>query len=333
MKKDLEKRKICFAVDSSSLLDERYFKEFLSQYEVYFISCEEEFKINLFERPYIILQNNFISNYRKVKSFLKNNDVKILCDLAKNKNSLLFLAALNANILKKVSVVLEDKIYSTTKLNKYIYSKLTDVFFVSNNIKISDFNQYYSKYISFNFNDCENSLIEKLINTFNKPLPDLKTNLNNPIIKWIWIHIKKYNHNKYWKRRFFVSNRNYKNKIKKYYYFIYIKKIDTKHLCSFGTEINGGANFKTPPILPHGPSGIIIGHDCIIGENSTIYHQVTIMHGNVVLGDNVTVGAGAKILPNVKIGNNCKIGANCIVTNDVPDNATVVMQKPRIIIK
>ena len=28
-----------------------------------------------------------------------------------------------------------------------------------------------------------------------------------------------------------------------------------------------------------------------------------------------------------------KVGANCIVFQDIPDNATVVLEKPRIIIK
>ena len=50
-------------------------------------------------------------------------------------------------------------------------------------------------------------------------------------------------------------------------------------------------------------------------------------------GDNRLKGAGAKIIGNVKIGNNVRIGANCCVTVDVPDNATVVMDKPRIIIR
>lgn len=45
------------------------------------------------------------------------------------------------------------------------------------------------------------------------------------------------------------------------------------------------------------------------------------------------IGAGAKIIGKVKIGSNVKIGANCIVVEDIPDNATVVMHKPRIIIK
>ena len=33
------------------------------------------------------------------------------------------------------------------------------------------------------------------------------------------------------------------------------------------------------------------------------------------------------------IGNRLKIGAGCIVAVDIPDDATVVMEKPRIIIK
>lgn len=92
-------------------------------------------------------------------------------------------------------------------------------------------------------------------------------------------------------------------------------------------------NLLPPPELPHGLNGIVIGHDAIIGSNCCIYQQVTISHGNVRIGDNVIIGAGAKILPNVTIGNNCKVGANCVVVKDIPDNATVVLQKPRIIVK
>lgn len=57
------------------------------------------------------------------------------------------------------------------------------------------------------------------------------------------------------------------------------------------------------------------------------------MGGGISIGDNVMIGAGAKIIGKVKIGSNVKIGANWIVVEDIPDNATVVMHKPRIIIK
>ena len=91
-------------------------------------------------------------------------------------------------------------------------------------------------------------------------------------------------------------------------------------------------NLLLPPHLPHGLNGIIVGHDAIIGRDCTIFQQVTIAHGGVRIGDNVLIGAGAKILPQVSIGNNVKIGANCVVVEDIPDNATVVLPKPRIII-
>ena len=35
---------------------------------------------------------------------------------------------------------------------------------------------------------------------------------------------------------------------------------------------------------------------------------------------------------NVKVGNNAPIGANCVVTENVPDNATVVAAYPRILL-
>ena len=45
------------------------------------------------------------------------------------------------------------------------------------------------------------------------------------------------------------------------------------------------------------------------------------------------IGAGAKIIGNIRIGNNVRIGANAIVVDDVPDDCTVVMNKPRVIVR
>ena len=97
-----------------------------------------------------------------------------------------------------------------------------------------------------------------------------------------------------------------------------------------------GASFASIPYLPHGLYGIIVSHNATIGSNVTIFHRVTIGEGDngaPTIGNNVLIGAGAIILGNITVGNNAKIGAGCIVTKDVPDNATVVMEAPRIIFK
>ena len=142
-----------------------------------------------------------------------------------------------------------------------------------------------------------------------------------------------YNHKKYWKRRSYVIDPSKRNFLLKLYYYFYIKRVDSKHLSSFGCFINSGANFSTPPLLPHGPNGIIIGHDAIIGSNVVIHQQVTISHGGCIIGDNVVLGAGCKVLRGVRIGNNSRIGANAIVVEDIPDDSTCVLQKPRIIVR
>ncbi|MDD6150470.1 MAG: DapH/DapD/GlmU-related protein [Bacteroides sp.] len=43
------------------------------------------------------------------------------------------------------------------------------------------------------------------------------------------------------------------------------------------------------------------------------------------------IGSNSYISPGVIIGDNVRIGANCVVVENIPANATVVMQKPRII--
>lgn len=145
---------------------------------------------------------------------------------------------------------------------------------------------------------------------------------------------KGYDHKKYWHRRTMVTNPKSRIWLPiKLYYMFYIKRQDGKHGCSFGTLWNGGAKFLTPPNLPHGPYGIIVGNDAVVGRDCRIFHQVTIAGGNVVIGNNVELGAGAKVLPNVSIGNFCHVGANAVVVENMPDYSTCVMQKPRIIIK
>ena len=124
-------------------------------------------------------------------------------------------------------------------------------------------------------------------------------------------------------------------KIFKKYYEFRCRLLNRKS--NSGIPLNNNINEF---VAPHGLSGIYISKNSKIGKNCTIFHQVTIglndikdsvKYGSPIIGANCYIGAGAKIIGNVKIGNNCRIGANCVVTEDIEDNCTVVMQKPRII--
>lgn len=104
----------------------------------------------------------------------------------------------------------------------------------------------------------------------------------------------------------------------------------------FGSWISLNTKFSDKPIFPHKYFGIFISGEAQLGENCIIYQQVTIgsdsynnKSGAPIIGNNVLIGSGAKIIGCIQIGNNVKIGANCIVTEDIPDNITVVMNKPR----
>ena len=153
-------------------------------------------------------------------------------------------------------------------------------------------------------------------------------------IKWIWNMINHFDYDKYWEMREYIVT--VRGGLKAYYYLYQIKKMDSYHNASMGTHISFScAKIDSRPILPHGLNGIIISNEAHIGKNCTIYHQVTIGGGNggsPDVGDNVFIGAGAKIIGPIHIGNNVKIGAGCVVTIDIPDNATVVMNHPRIMI-
>ena len=154
------------------------------------------------------------------------------------------------------------------------------------------------------------------------------------IISAIWKKVSHLNFDKYWKMREYIVSHD--GGALSYYYLWKIKRIDAYHNASLGTHIGfRSAVFKGKPVLPHGLNGIIVSNDSTIGEHVQIYHQVTIAGWDgksPVVGDYVVIGADAKIVGGAHIGDGAKIGAGCVVSIDVPPNATVVMQKPRIII-
>lgn len=141
----------------------------------------------------------------------------------------------------------------------------------------------------------------------------------------------------FWKyRKKCLKHEKGRIKILYYFYLVLCKKINrTLHS---GIPVSREINQF---IAPHGLSGIYISKGAQIEEGCTIFQQVTIGSntlpdskklGAPKIGKNVYIGAGAKIIGSIKVGDNVRVGANCVVVEDVPNNSTIVMNKPRIIV-
>jgi serine O-acetyltransferase len=111
------------------------------------------------------------------------------------------------------------------------------------------------------------------------------------------------------------------------------------HLSRFltGNDIHPGAQIGKHLFIDHG--WVVIGETAEIGDNVTIYSCVTLGGTNPTngvggkrhptLSDNVIVGAGAQILGPIIVGKRARVGANAVVTEDVPEGATMVGVKAR----
>jgi serine O-acetyltransferase len=111
------------------------------------------------------------------------------------------------------------------------------------------------------------------------------------------------------------------------------------HLSRFLTaiDIHPGATIGRHLFIDHGFT--VIGETALIGDNVTIYQCVTLGGTNPANGipgkrhptleDNVIVGSGAQILGPIVVGQRARVGANAVVTDDVPEGATMVGVKAR----
>ena len=111
------------------------------------------------------------------------------------------------------------------------------------------------------------------------------------------------------------------------------------HLSRFLTaiDIHPGAKIGRHLFIDHGFT--VIGETAEIGDNVTIYQCVTLggtkpFNGiggkrHPTLQDNVIVGSGAQILGPIVVGKRARIGASAVVTEDVPEGATMVGPKAR----
>jgi len=102
-------------------------------------------------------------------------------------------------------------------------------------------------------------------------------------------------------------------------------------------DIHPGARIGKHLFIDHGFT--VIGETCEIGDNVTIYQCVTLGGTNPAngvpgkrhptLSDNSIIGSGAQILGPITIGPRARVGANAVVTDDVPEGATMIGLKAR----
>ena len=146
-----------------------------------------------------------------------------------------------------------------------------------------------------------------------------------------------YDDEKFW-RMMFVCRKQAANPFYRLYQYICwarIRRIESKFCASLGTRVGGSEScsvFHGKPHLPHGINGVLVGNGATVGQRVTILPFVTLADC-VSVGDDCFIGVGATVCRGARVGNRVNIGANCVVIEDVPDNATVVMQKPRVILR
>ena len=102
-------------------------------------------------------------------------------------------------------------------------------------------------------------------------------------------------------------------------------------------DIHPGARIGKRLFIDHGFT--VIGETAEIGDDVTIYQCVTLGGTNPAngvagkrhptLSDGVIVGSGAQILGPITVGVRARVGANAVVTDDVPEGATMIGLKAR----
>src|SRR5262245_43302925 len=104
-----------------------------------------------------------------------------------------------------------------------------------------------------------------------------------------------------------------------------------------GIDIHPGAKIGHNFFIDHGFT--VIGETAEIGDNVTIYQCVTLGGTNPTNGvggkrhptlrDTVIIGSGAQIIGPIGVGERARVGANAVVTEDVPEGATMIGLKAR----
>ena len=102
-------------------------------------------------------------------------------------------------------------------------------------------------------------------------------------------------------------------------------------------DIHPGAKIGKNLFIDHGFT--VIGETAVIGDDVTIYQCVTLGGTNPTngiggkrhptIGDSVIIGSGAQVIGPITVGRRARIGANAVVTDEVPEGATMIGLKAR----
>ncbi|MCB1757179.1 MAG: serine acetyltransferase [Gammaproteobacteria bacterium] len=90
----------------------------------------------------------------------------------------------------------------------------------------------------------------------------------------------------------------------------------------------------------HHQGGIVFHPAAVIGDGCRIRNGVTIGAGSTRrsreaprLGANVDIGVGAALLGDITVGEGSRIGANVVLTESVPADSVVVVERPKILLR
>lgn len=106
----------------------------------------------------------------------------------------------------------------------------------------------------------------------------------------------------------------------------------------YGIELPPTASIGRRLRIPHSGPVVLhpfsqIGDDCLLRQSTTLGTNGPWRRDSApTLGNGVNLGVGASVLGPVHVGDGAVIGPGTVVFFDVPANATVVVQRPKVIL-